>query len=331
MSLNQPLNKYVPALRYGAYILPQEILGGGLGLPYVGNIYWVDPSAGSDTNAGDAPDQAMATVAAAFDLCTSGNHDVVIINPTGGTGRTTETTAITWNKRFTHLIGNAAPTFQDARAGMNFSGTSGTAEGSITVSENGCIFSNLTFTTTSDNNSFVTISGDYNSFNGCDFKGALNATTGADTAARALVLSGGQENVFSGCSFGSDTFDRSAANYTVEFASAASRNVFSGCRFVMATSATTPAHILFTGTSAIDRWLEFSSCLFYNFTANDAAEPAAVMNLSAQTATGHVICSGTTQLRNIDNWEATASGRISLPSYSTTQNALGKPLAPTVD
>ena len=306
-------------------------LAGLIGLPYVGEIYYVDPSGGSDSASGTDREDALATVAAAYSLATSGNHDVIVIAPTGGTGRTAETTAITWAKRFTHLIGSAAPTAQDARAGMSFSGTAGTSSGSLTISENGCIFRNLTLTTTDDNNSFVTVTGDYNSFQGVDFKGALNATSGDDAASRALVLSGGQENFFAGCTFGADTFDRSAANYTVEFASAASRNVFEDCRFIMASDATTPRHIYLSEANSIDRWIEFKNCSWYNFTANDAAQIAACMNLATQTTTGHVLLTGENMLVGIDNWESTASGRIWIKQSTATANALGQALNPTVD
>lgn len=318
------LHNYNAALKYGAKILPQEILGGGLGLPYVGNIYWVDPSAGSDSNSGDAPDEAKATVAAAYALCTSGNHDVVLINPTGGSGRTAETTAITWAKRFTHLIGNAVPTMQDARAGISF-GTGG----SLTVSENGCLFANLTFNGTADINVPVTVSGDYNSFIGVDFKGSLNETTGDDTAARALVLDGGQENYFANCTFGADTFMRSTTNATVEFATAASRNFFDSCDFIAAVDNAGPVHVLFTGTSAIDRWLAFRDCSFYFFSANNATPVTACMNLSAQTATGHVRMLGASVVQGATDWEASASGRIYMQPYTATTTAIGLAVNPT--
>jgi len=319
------LSDHIPAMRYGAKIMPQD-LAGMLGLPYVGKIIYVDPSGGSDSAGGSSLDDALATVSAGYALATSGYHDVVLIVPTGGTGRAAETTAITWAKRFTHLVGNAAPTFQDARAGISF-GTGG----SLTISENGCIFKNLTFNGTTDINVPVTITGDYNSFIGVDFKGSLNATTGDDTAARALVLSGAQENTFSGCTFGADTFDRSAANYTVEFASAASRNVFDGCQFIMSSDATTPRHIYFSEANSIDRWVRFNDCLWYNFTSNDAAQIAACMNLATQTTTGHVLLTGDQLLVGIDNWESTASGRIWTTQYTATANAVGQAINPTVD
>lgn len=319
------------ALAQGARIFPKN-LAGFLGLPYYGNVFYVNATAGSDSaNNGSTPNNAFATVAAAYNACTTNYNDVVMIVPTGGAGRTTETTAITWSKLRTHLIGNAAPTRQDARSGMNFTGTAGTAAGSLNISGNGCIFKNVTLTGTDDVNVPLTISCDYSYFEGVDFKGALNDTTGDDTAARALVLSGAQENTFKNCSFGSDTFLRSGANYTLEFASASSRNVFEDCRFIMASDATTPRHVYFSEANSIDRWIEFKNCSFYNFTANDAAQIAAAMNLATQTATGHVLLTGENMLVGIDNWESTASGRIWIKQSTATANAAGQAINPTVD
>ena len=319
------LSSYLPALKYGHKIYPEDIAG-MIGLPYVGKVFYVDANAGADTNDGRAQNRAFATVAAAYTACTSGKHDVVVIAPTGGTGRTAETTAITWAKRFTHLVGSAAPTAQDARAGISF-GTGG----SLVISENGCLFKNLTFNGTTDINEPVSITGDYNSFLGVDFKGSLNATTGDDTAMRALNLDGGQENYFGGCTFGGDTIMRSAANATVEFENAASRNVFEDCKFIAAIDAATPVHVLFTGTSAIDRWIEFKNTTFYSFSANDTTAMTACMNLSAQTATGHVLVTGAPFLDlGITDWEATASGRIHMQSYTSTANILGLAVKPTV-
>lgn len=315
---------YIPALKYGHKIMPED-LAGIIGAPYVGTVFYVDPSAGNDsTNSGLAANDALATVAAAYAKCTSGYHDVVLINPTGGTGRTSETTAITWAKRFTHLIGNAAPTMQDARAGISF-GTGG----SLSITENGCIFKNLTFNGTTDINVPVSVSGDYNSFQGVDFKGSLNETTGDDAAARALVLTGAQENYFAACTFGADTFTRSTTNATVEFASAASRNFFDSCDFVMAADNVGPVHVLFTGTSAIDRWVAFRDCSFYSFWANNADNITAVMDLSAQTATGHVRMLGSAVMQGADDWEASASGRIYMQPYTATTNAIGIAVNPT--
>jgi len=322
---------YIRALKFGHKIYPEDIAG-LIGLPYVGTVYYIDPNSGNDSASGRTYGSALKTVAQYYSLAVSGKHDVGIIAPSGGTGRTAESSVITWAKRFTHLVGSGAPLVQDTRAGIGFSGATGTATSSLSITENGCIFKNLTFTTTDDVNVPVEINGgDYNAFIGCDFKGALNATSGDDTASRALYITGGQENAFYGCTFGMDTIMRSAANATVEFASAASRNVFEGCRFLAAIDAATPVHVLFTGTSAIDRWIEFKECSFYSFSANDGTAMTACMNLSAQTATGHVLVTGAPFLDlGITDWEATASGRIHMQSYTATANILGLAVKPTV-
>lgn len=314
----QKARDYVPAVKYGAKWYPED-LAGVLGLPTVGTIFYVDPSGGSDTaNSGTSQNDAYATVSKALSSCTSAQHDVVIVSPTGGTGRATETTAISWNKRFTHLIGSAAPTIQDARAGISFD-----TGGSLTLSENGCIFSNVTFNGSADINVPVTFTGDYNSFSGVDFKGSLNATTGDDTAARALVLSGAQENSFYGCTFGADTFMRSAANATVEFASAASRNYFADCNFVMAADAETPVHVLHSEANSVDRWTKFEDCDFYAFYTNHSAKVNAVFDLSAQTATCDIIMKGSALAVGFDDWEATASNFMWFQPATATTSAIG--------
>lgn len=321
------LRNYVPALQYGAKILPNDIAG-MIGLPYVGNIIYVDPTSGSDTaNGGGAQNDALATVAAAYAKTTSAQHDVVIIAPTGGTGRAAETTAITWAKRFTHLIGNAAPVAQDNRAGIEF-GTGG----SLVISENGCIFKTLTFTSSADIDETVSVTGSYNSFLGVDFKGTYNATSADSTPWRALNINGGQENYFGGCVFGSDTFTRGAANATLELESAASRNIFENSRFLMhADTVGTQLHVLLTGTSAIDRWIEFRDCSFYSFSTNNGQAVTACMDLSAQSATGHVLVTGLPYLSTgITDWEATASGRIQMQGFTNTANVLGIAVNPTV-
>ena len=325
--MGSPFSQYSGPLTQGKRLYQRDVIGAGLGLANVGDIWYVDATNGSDTTyVKNDPKKALATVGAAYTAATANQDDVVCILHGGGSGRTTETTAITWAKRYTHLIGATGPLAQDARAGISF-GTGG----SLSVTENGCVFQNITFNGTTDINVPVTVSGDYNSWIGVDFKGSLNETTGNDTAARALVLSGAQENSFFGCTFGADTFMRSAANYTVEFASAASRNVFDDCRFIMASDATTPRHIYFSEANSIDRWVEFKNCSFYNFTTNDTAQIAACMNLATQTATGHVLLAGNNMLVGIDNWESTASGRIWALSYTATANAVGQAINPTVD
>jgi len=317
---------FIPALKYGHKIMPDDIAG-MIGLPYVGDIYYVDPVNGSDSAGGKSQDDAFITVATAEAATTAGQHDVVIIVPASGTGRTSETTAITWDKDFTHLIGNAAPSVQNARAGVSFA-----TGGSFTMDARGCIFKSLTFTSSADIDETVTIVDRYNSFINVDFKGTSNATSADSTPWRALNLNAAEENYFYGCSFGADTMTRGVANTTLELEGGAKRNVFEDCRFLMhADTAGTQTHVLITGTSGVDRWNEFKNCSFYAFSTNNGQAVTACMDLSAQTATGHILVTGLPYLSTgITDWEATASGRIQMQAFNTATGTIGIAINPTV-
>lgn len=289
------LKNYVPALKYGAKILPND-LAGQLGLPYVGSIFYVDPNSGNDTaNSGTEGTDALKTVAAAYAKCTSGKHDVVIIAPSGGTGRTTETTAITWAKRFTHLVGASAPLVQDHRSGINF-GTGG----SLTISENGCLFQNLTFFSSADIDVTVTVTGDYNSFLGVDFKGTYNATSIGSTPWRALVLTGAEENLFEGCTIGGDTYTRSAANVSLELTAASTRNVFSNCFFPMQTDDADVEFVRADSAADIDRFVWFRNCVFHNAVLSSSTTMTIAMSIHAAVG-GTVIVDGCSVL-GVTDW-----------------------------
>ncbi len=244
-------------------ILPQHVAG-MLGLPYVGNVIYVDPTAGSDTaNSGTSQNDALKTVVAAEDKTVSGKHDVVIIAPTGGSGRTAETSQLVWDKRFTHLIGSAAPTYINPRAGIGFG--SGVSTPSMTISNNGCIFRNITIAQFNDveSNVMVKVTGNENYFGGVHFAGTGNALTGDDAAASCVTLSAAEENLFEGCTFGLDTVVRTAANASLRLEGLSKRNAFHDCLWISAIDASAPFHVL-AATQGVERWAWFKRCTFIN-------------------------------------------------------------------
>ena len=250
-------------------VLPEHVAG-MIGLPHVGTIFYVDATAGSDTaNSGTSQGDAFATVNTAFAAATSGQHDVIIIAPTGGSGRTTEAASINWNKRFTHLIGSAAPSMVNPRAGMSF--TSAATTPSFTISENGCIFKNITIAQFNDVNVLLELTGDRNYFGNVHFAGIGNADAGDDNSARVVDFNGGEENTFDGCMFGLNTVNRTGTNYTLEFRSGQgnARNIFRNCFFDMFPDADAPRHVL-VGNGGVDRWAFFDNCIF-----NDNSDMAA--------------------------------------------------------
>lgn len=254
---------YIPALKYGHKIYPED-LAGMIGLPSVGDIFYVDSGNGSDSNGGKTQHGALKTVGAAYALTTSGHNDVVLVSPTGtGSGRTSETANITWSKHRTHLIGNGAPLVSSTRSGMSMD--TDAVSPSFTISGNGCIFKNLTIMTQQATNYILaTISGDYNLFSNVHFAGIGHTTAGDSATSRDVLLSDCSESVFVNCNFGLDTVLRSAANGNLEFASASAKNTLINPFFTAYNDATTPYFVIDTATGG-QRWNYLENAFFFNY------------------------------------------------------------------
>ena len=91
-----------PTSEYGIMHLIENLQGTHKS---VGNIFYWDPTGGSDTNDGITPATAVATFSAAESLCTAGNHDVIFALANDAGGVTTYTTPITISKATTKLRG----------------------------------------------------------------------------------------------------------------------------------------------------------------------------------------------------------------------------------
>lgn len=309
-------------LKYGAKIMPDDIAG-MLGLPVIGNIFYVDPYAGSDSaNSGSTEDNALKTVAAAYDKCTSGNNDVVLIAPTGGTGRTTEPAAIAWAKRFTHLIGAGAPTATSIRSGMSFTLTAATTTPQFVLSENGCIFKNITFYQgVATSYVMASITGDYNYFENCHFAGLSDATAASEANGVVLLMSGAEETRFVGCTFGNDNVARSAANTLIDFQSGASKTIFEGCRFLTYATAATAIDVRADSVNDIGRFVDFNGCAFVNYVDGTSLTQTVVMTLNAAPG-GVIIIRGGTISTGATDW-ANAFNQVRVePVYASNTTGL---------
>lgn len=273
---------YIPALKYGHKIYPEDIAG-LLGLPNIGKVIYVDPNSGSDTaNPGTSANNALKTVAAAYAKATSGMNDVVLITPTGGTGRTTEPAAIAWAKRFTHLVGGAAPVMNSPRAGMAFSKTGATTTAQFVLSENGCILKNVTlYQGVADSYGGFEITGDYNHFDGVHFNGGVNATAGDSANCRNLILTGASDNIFDNCVIGNDTTARSAAGNSLEMKTGSARTEFHNCRIIEWADNAGAILVKASTTNAIDRYAMFDHCYFSNAIHAGATNTTVAMDLAA--------------------------------------------------
>lgn len=281
--------EYIPALKFGHKIMPEDIAG-MIGLPFVGDIFYVDPTNGSDTaNNGKSQNNAFKSLYKAHSAVQSNHHDVIIIVPGGvGTGTgTEESTAVsggawTFSKNLVYVLGNAAPSRISQRARVLW-GTAGqsTSGALLTISGSGNLFKNIQFGTFVDNNILVKVTGSRNVFEQVHFAGIGDATAGDDTAARSLWVAGGSENLFDDCVIGLDTIARSDANAELELSGAATRNQFRGCDFL--SFADNAGHLFVKAATAadVDRFAIFDHCRFLNAIRSTATTLTVAMDLTA--------------------------------------------------
>lgn len=253
---------YIPALKYGNKIMPND-LAGMIGLPSVGNIFYVDADNGSDTaNSGTQANDAFKTVTQAKTAMVADQDDVLIIAGTNSTGRTTESAAIDWDLRRTHIVGNGPLRKINQRNGISFAALGGSV--AFTVSANDCSFTNISFATFTDNNVLVDVTAPYTVFNYCHFQGMGLQATADDAAARSLRITGADETEINNCTIGLDTVTRGAANASFEATGTCARTKITNTDFPIFTDAATPLWIKMDTGNCYERFMEISNCNFYN-------------------------------------------------------------------
>ena len=227
-------------------------------------IYLVDPANGSDSNPGDRWSKPLASIAAAYALCTANQHDVVLY--LAGSSGNNLSAALTWSKSYTHLVGMCAPTMAAQRSRIFQLSTLTGASPLLTVSGSGCIFKNFyIFQGVDDATSLINVSvtGGRNYFENVHFAGGGHATQAVDGGA-SLKLDGAEENLFVGCTIGVDTVAAATGMVGILFDGAALRNVFRNCHVSMLAGHAGAAWLEVADGTGIDRYTIFDNCLFTN-------------------------------------------------------------------
>jgi hypothetical protein len=295
-----------------------QIVAGGLGIT-TGNVYYLDPVNGADTNSGTSPGAAVQTLAAGYALLLEGHNDVLVLIGNGlAAGSARLTAGFTWAKDAAHMVGACAPGLISQRARIAPSATATAFANFFTVSGNGCLFSNLEFVTDFSAGTAaeicMTVTGGRNVFDRCHIAGMIGGTAAGDTGSRNLLVSGSTgENLFRKSTIGVDTTARTALNASLEFASYAVRNIFEDCIFpIYVTGGGTAALMIYAGaTHTMDRWNLFTRCRFLNSaTEAGGALLAALATLGAATG-GEIL---------LDNCQAT--GISAIYSDLTTQGQI---------
>ena len=247
-------------------LYPKDFEPSLIGLP-VGpnsNVYFVDAANGNDSNKGTSRKTPMKTILAAYNKCTTGQHDVVAY--IASTSGDTWAAALEWAKDYTHLVGLCAPTNVGQRSRIFQLSTLTGASPLLTVSGDGCIFKNIyIFQGVADATSLINVSveGGRNYFENVHFAGGGH-TTQAVNGGASLMLDGAEENMFVGCTIGVDTIGAATGMVGLLLDGGAKRNEFKGCRFRMEHAHTAAAFVEVVDVTGITHDNIFENCIFTN-------------------------------------------------------------------
>lgn len=233
----------------------------------IGDVYYVDPTNGSDTNAGTAPSSAFASFETAFDNLTNNNNDVLIY--LADTTSLTLQEAAVWNLSYTHFVGACAPTRVAQRARIFQKSTLTGASPLFTISGSGCLFKDFyIFQGVDDATSLINVkvSGGRNYFENVHFAGGGHATM-AITGSASLLLDAAEENTFKNCSFGVDTVSLGNGGTAIKFDSEAHRNIFEDCYVNIYAGNAGASWVTVADSTGIDRYTFFKNCMFTNTSA----------------------------------------------------------------
>lgn len=236
--------------------LPSTLIG-----PTQGQYWFVKPGTGSDGNSGKSPDQAFATLTKALESATADQNDVVFLMAQSNTAASTTnyvSSAFTWSKDLTHLIGVGASPLIGQRARVAQLSTVLTIEDMFTISGDACVVANIGFfqgvaSSTATSPRALVVSGQRNQIVNCQISGNGDTGGSMDTAgARSLAVTGA-ENTFQHCYIGLDTVIRATQTAEVTIGNVA-RTTFEDCFFNTYTSLSTFKMVTYT---APDRFVLF--------------------------------------------------------------------------
>lgn len=271
-------------------------------------VFFVDTVNGSDSNPGTNFKAPLASVEAAYALCTSDQHDCVVMlaNDTANA----VTAALVWSKDYTHLIG-WGPELAGVGGRCRITGTTAVDPTYLVDFQgHGCIIKNIQFFNGTDANAdsgAVIVSGGRNYFENCFFAGMGHATPAARAGSYSLKLTG-DECTFKRCSIGLATIVRSAANSELWMTGECNRNKFIDCEFI-SWSVTAGKFLVKLDSSAVPYTLQFENCLFNNLNSNNGATGTALSNAISDAATPHhqIILRGDNPLVGVSGWADTVT------------------------
>ena len=309
-----------------------EIYGRQLG---VGRVFYCDYANGNDNSGDGSAALPFQTILQAFNSCTTGKNDTVVVIGDGGTTASQRrTSALTWDKNATHCIGIAAPSLYGQRARIAPTTTATAYTPLVTLSGSGCLFSNIQFwhgfATGTTSQIAINITGSRNVFQRCHIAGMGDDASAQNSGSRCIKFTAGSENLFEDCVVGVDTVTRTAANANVEFASKATRNVFRNCHFPMYGTGGGALGVYAAASGSMDRLNYFENCVFGNAGAKSGGAAITALATFGAATGGAVLMRNCTLVGVTDFFtDATTSGQMYIDGAAPTSNTSGLAVAPT--
>lgn len=174
-----------------------------------------------------------SSLSTAYNAMGDYQNDTLIVMPGS---YTSGTTAFTWAKNYTNIIGAATPCHNGGRARISLTGAD--VATAFTISSRSVYMKGIHFQWGAGNASAttaisLTYSGNSNHvFENCDFEGPINATEAAAAYKLINIASGCQDTTFRNCRIGQwSTQANQSSGYEVNFAGNNANAVFEDCTF----------------------------------------------------------------------------------------------------
>jgi len=230
-----------------------------------GKVFYVNPTTGSNGNTGLSMDKPFETIAKAYSVTTSNNHDVIVLSATSGHSMSDELAVSNSRTHFFGLDAVVRDYGYGSRSRVTMGVTTGTAIAIIKNTGVGNTFSNIKFDS-SDTLSTSLYSfaegGEYTVINNCE----IYKSTDLDQATAAELLMNGDSALVKNCTIGSLANQVTAARTNVlltrtTIAGKVARDVtFKDCLLWLKSSSATASHFHATTATDVERMLLIEDC-----------------------------------------------------------------------
>lgn len=268
--------------------------------PTQGDVWFVKPYSGSDSNDGKTPSSALKTLSRAHTLATADQNDVIYMFAESNTAASTtdyQSATLTWSKDAVHLIGVNCGPRQSHRSRIAFTSTFDSAAPLVTFTADNCYWANIEIICgvagTNPLGAFYLNAGTRNHFYNCHIAGIGHANNDI-AGAYSLKLNGNaSENYFENCVIGLDTVARGTSSnaeiYLVGTGGGTkpARNIFKGCYIVGFCESA--GNYVWVDSTYSDRFIIFDNCIFTNPGASVGGGAAMTYGFKSTTDNGKII------------------------------------------